>query len=129
MTSLYAGVGHCLLEDVATEETGVHLAVFCFPEHFIGFSGHFPGNPVLPGIAQMMAVQITAAGKGKTAGLVQVKRCKFLRPVKPDEHMQVRISLGAQGSLYMAKAQLAVNDEPCAAMSLLLDISPYNKSA
>lgn len=128
MTSLYSGVSRCLAGAVAVTEIGDCTAVFRFPEAFIGFAGHFPQNPVLPGIAQILAAQITAAGVGNTARLVQVKRCKFLRPVLPDETMVVQISLAQQESLHMAKAQLFANGEPCATMSLLLSIAPDHTS-
>lgn len=27
---------------------------YCFPDNFIGFSGHFPGYPILPAFVQVL---------------------------------------------------------------------------
>lgn len=31
-------------------------AHFCFSQEFIGFKGHFPGRPVLPGVCKIQAI-------------------------------------------------------------------------
>jgi 3-hydroxymyristoyl/3-hydroxydecanoyl-(acyl carrier protein) dehydratase len=95
-------------------------ATFLFRPDFIGFSGHFPGNPVLPGIVQIMAAAYTA-GFGAPLPLRQVKRCKFLRPVRPNEPLQVRMRTGTQAGTMRVQAVLRTVGEPCATMSLTFD--------
>jgi 3-hydroxymyristoyl/3-hydroxydecanoyl-(acyl carrier protein) dehydratase len=54
------------------------------------FSGHFPGNPVLPGIAQIdivFDIINTASGKGHV--LKKVYRTKYRRVIGPDEQIDV----------------------------------------
>ncbi len=57
------------------------------------FSGHFPDNPILPGIAQLkMVVDLLAkefAGKLCVTGL---SRVKFRKIVKPDEILDVHVT-------------------------------------
>ncbi|MCX5899183.1 MAG: hypothetical protein NTX06_00350 [Proteobacteria bacterium] len=53
------------------------------------FDGHFPGQPILPGIA-MIAMAFDAAREkeareGNCIRLKAVKRVRFKKPVRPDE--------------------------------------------
>jgi 3-hydroxymyristoyl/3-hydroxydecanoyl-(acyl carrier protein) dehydratase len=53
------------------------------------FDGHFPGQPILPGIA-MIAMAFDAAREkeareGNCLRLKAVKRVRFKKPVRPDE--------------------------------------------
>ncbi|MCX5897693.1 MAG: hypothetical protein NTY29_05795 [Proteobacteria bacterium] len=53
------------------------------------FDGHFPGQPILPGIA-MIAMAFDAARQkeaheGKRIRLKAVKRVRFKKPVRPEE--------------------------------------------
>ncbi len=61
-------------------------AEFCFPPAFRGFSGHFPGNPVLPGVCLVQAV-LCAAGTASAAKLklTEIVLAKFISAVLPDE--------------------------------------------
>lgn len=95
---------------------GQRQAVFRFPPDFPGFAGHFPGNSVLPGIIQILAVVHTAGGDS----IDKVKNCKFLRPVHPDEALAVQVQLSAGQGKIMAQGDLRVNGEVCAAMTLHL---------
>jgi 3-hydroxyacyl-[acyl-carrier-protein] dehydratase len=112
------------VEKPAPEPTsGGYAAEFVFPPDFIGFAGHFPGNPVLPGIAQIMAV-LHACGPGLR--LRAVKNCKFLRPVVPGERLSVTVKrrAGARGAdigIIGIDAVLRVGQERCASMRLLLE--------
>ena len=117
MSSLSAAVLDCLVSRSRDASSGDVEAGYCFPEDFIGFAGHFPGNPVLPGIAQILAVVHAAGGE---TGLRAIVSCKFLRPVLPGETLSVRLSLAGQPDGLAARAALSVNGEQCAVMRLLL---------
>ena len=118
MNSLSAAIPGCLATPVREIEPGLLEASFLFPSDFMGFSGHFPGNPVLPGIVQIMAAACTA-GSGIPLSLRQVKRCKFQRPVRPEELLQVRVRLEKQSDATRAQAELRAAGEPCAVMTLI----------
>ena len=60
MKPLFDGVCSALVGEAREVEPGAYAAEFRFAEDFIGFAGHFPENPVVPGIALIMAVQVTA---------------------------------------------------------------------
>ena len=63
---------------------------YCFPPHFIGFSGHFPEYPVLPAFVQILsALMVIEEWKGRPFQLFTIERAKFHIEVKPDQEMTV----------------------------------------
>lgn len=60
------------------------------------FSGHFPGFPLLPGIAQLYmafrAVQETETGRGRDVSLVGFKRIRFRRIISPGEMIDLSVA-------------------------------------
>ena len=81
-----------------SEKDGKILASFTPPADFPAFRGHFPGNPILPGIAQITLVQeILSLAMKKKLELTEIKRVKFLHPVSPGMGLHIQISLLPQG--------------------------------
>lgn len=108
------------LHEAPVERDGTITATFCFPPSFVGFDGHFPGNPVLPGIVQLMAALYTAAKGQKTIPLA-IKQAKFTRPVSPNEPVTVvaRTTQTEQG--FSSSVELFVDNDPCAQVSFLFN--------
>ena len=44
--------------DLSEIAEGIVTARFLFSDGFIGFQGHFPGRPVLPGVCKIQAVMV-----------------------------------------------------------------------
>jgi acyl dehydratase len=63
------------------------------PEASPLFTGHFPGHPILPGIAHL-ALVTRALGdwQGREVALAGVRSLKLRRPVGPGETLTVRLS-------------------------------------
>lgn len=59
------------------------------------FSGHFPSEPVLPGIAVLYLaaemVRRREAEKGRTIRVMGIKRVRFRLPVRPDEPISLSL--------------------------------------
>ena len=58
------------------------------------FKGHFPGNPVTPGVAQMEIVkELMKTHTNKELNLVSMANCKFLAILNPDTDANVDVIL------------------------------------
>jgi 3-hydroxyacyl-[acyl-carrier-protein] dehydratase len=64
------------------------------------FSGHFPGDPILPGIAILAmvkeAILAEESAKGRMVRVEAVRRVRFRLPVKPDDTLTLSFSLSRQ---------------------------------
>ena len=66
------------------------VATFLFPTDFIGFQGHFPGKPILPGVCEIQAVlAMLSSWRSKNIRLGAVRLAKFLAPIGVDEEIEV----------------------------------------
>ncbi|HEX4962756.1 MAG TPA: hypothetical protein VF173_18110 [Thermoanaerobaculia bacterium] len=65
------------------------------------FTGHFPGRPILPGIAHLALAQGALEEiTGRAAPLAAVRSLKLRRPVTPGEELELRIgSPGEDGAV------------------------------
>ena len=88
------------------------------------FAGHFPGQPILPGVALLAEVLEAAAADPVLSALVgappQVSVVKFLAPVLPGAVLDIAFEAGArsisfsvsEGGRLAASGQLARRDAP-----------------
>lgn len=76
---------------------------YLFTEDFPGFSGHFPGYPILPAVVQMIAAQcLIEEQRGCVLHPVSVQNAKFLQEIRPGSEILIKCSdcmaRGTQGS-------------------------------
>lgn len=78
-----------LIKEIKTnDETGVISAKFIFPESFSGFKGHFPQNPLLPGICQVQcAICLLSKALHTDLRLLTLEKAKFLNTIVPNEEI------------------------------------------
>ena len=74
-------------------------AHFCFSQEFIGFKGHFPGKPILPGVCKIQAIlcmlqEVTR----KTPQLKEIVLAKFFTPVMCNEEIVCTVRRVSEGS-------------------------------
>ena len=105
-----------LLREVITKqvfdrELGAVSAELNFPPDFAAFAGHFPGQPVLPAVIQLVVVRVLA-GKLLQVPLEMVKtgRMKFKGMIKPDEVVQVQVTLSKIDGQWHAAFKLSKLD-------------------
>lgn len=76
--------------DLLRPEPGVAEGRYRFLDDFIGFSGHFPGYPVLPAIAQVLAgLDLAERMTGRSLGLAGVRNAKFHIRIGPGQEVRV----------------------------------------
>lgn len=69
-------------------------AVFRFAKDLDIFRGHFPGQPIVPGIYLIEAVRLAAEkALGKAVRIRTVADAKFTAMVRPDEEVTVDLAL------------------------------------
>lgn len=95
------------------------------------FAGHFPGNPVMPGVliieamAQVGAVAMLGMEewKGKTAYFVGIDNAKFKNKVLPGDVLMIETKIvKVKGPIGMGEATATVNGKLCAKAELTFAI-------
>jgi 3-hydroxyacyl-[acyl-carrier-protein] dehydratase len=72
-------------------EKGTFVKSYLFEPDFIGFSGHFPGHPVLPAFVQVLtALTMAEEIRGHAIKLVTIIKAKFRIEIQPGREIEVR---------------------------------------
>jgi 3-hydroxyacyl-[acyl-carrier-protein] dehydratase len=89
------------------------------------FIGHFPGNPVMPGVlivealaqagAVLMSKTLNADVEGKTIFFMTLDNCRFRQPVRPGDVLQLHVEvLKARAKLFKFQGKAMVGDKVAA---------------
>ncbi len=105
-----------LLLDEATAEDGkAHGKLYITGEEWF-LKGHFPGNPVVPGVilceilAQSACVLLASAAEGQTPYFTSLDKVKFRSPVKPGDTYETECEIiKSKGPFYFCKGKGTVN--------------------
>jgi len=69
------------------------------PDH-PAFAGHFPGNPILPGVVLLdVALQIIVNTSGIALDICELGSVKFLSPAMPGDELLIQHTLTAGGTI------------------------------
>ena len=104
------------------EDGGKILASFTPPADFPPFNGHFPGNPILPGIAQIALItEILNRADASGYTLDTVKRVKFLAPALPEKQLSAEVTRrpGEEKDIVCAEAVLRSDEKKISVLKLL----------
>lgn len=94
---------------------GSFQASLTFDPAFPGFEGHFPGNPIVPGVCQLLLVELLAqlaanAPELRTAEIIQMK---FRAPLRPNDCATFTFTLSdAPDGRTLISASAATADTP-----------------
>jgi 3-hydroxyacyl-[acyl-carrier-protein] dehydratase len=86
------------------------------------FKGHFPGNPVMPGVlmceavfqtgALLMSLKGMSANANNTAVVTRIQNAKFKNMVKPLDHLHIKVELTEMlGPAAFMKGKITRGDE------------------
>jgi 3-hydroxyacyl-[acyl-carrier-protein] dehydratase len=86
------------------------------------FQGHFPGNPVMPGVliveaiaqsgAVLMSKSLNADVTGKTILFISLDNCRFRHPVRPGDVLRMPVEvLRARGDVFKFRGKAMVDDK------------------
>jgi len=123
MNKLKQGIMAAALDPICCDgESQSVTRSYRFTREFAGFSGHFPGNPILPAIVQLLTVvSLIEEHTGKVQQLLSVEDAKFLNPVLPDQEILVNCRQRTIGGKLLHEAKLRVDDKPAATFLLQME--------
>ena len=88
------------LSGLSVTETAITAAA-CVEAGSRWYEGHFPGQPILPGMAIIAlvkeAIVVAECREGSVVTITGLTRVRFRLPVRPGETMEIRITRPAAG--------------------------------
>lgn len=85
------------------------------------FSGHFPDNPVLPGIAQLKYVfELLSSHWGEDMQLAGLKRVKFRKLIVPGDRLDIQVTPTGTENQYIFEITSESEDVCSGRMSFVL---------
>jgi 3-hydroxyacyl-[acyl-carrier-protein] dehydratase len=91
MNNLRTAIQSSALGPVQETEPGTFFQSYCFQPEFIGFSGHFPGYPILPAFIEVFIVMIMAEEvEGRPLRIQTLERAKFQKEVLPGQVIKIK---------------------------------------
>ncbi len=90
------------------------------------FAGHFPGDPLVPGVilteALAQTAGIAAHQENQRFLLSAIRQMKFFRAVRPEENITLRARrIATVGDLLQFDVEALINNKPVAAGQLVLN--------
>ena len=110
-------------EDYRPHQSIVGIKCVTINEPF--FQGHFPGNPVMPGVllveaiaqsgAVLMSKSLNADTTGKTIFFMSLDNCRFRHPVRPGDVLRMPVEVvRARADVFKFKGRALVGDKVAA---------------
>ena len=110
-------------EDYRPHQSIVGIKCVTINEPF--FQGHFPGNPVMPGVliiealaqtgAVLMSKSLDADVKGKTIFFMSLDNCRFRYPVRPGDVIRMEVEVvRARADVFKFRGKALVGDKTAA---------------
>ena len=120
-------------EDYRPSESIVGIKNVTFNEPF--FPGHFPGDPVMPGVMVIEAIAQTGAvlmgkslqidPKGKIILFMSVDNARFRLPVRPGDQLRMRVEVTrARGDIFKFHGRAMLGDRVAAECDFAAMVAP-----
>ena len=105
--------------DIVHDQSATGIKNVTFNDNF--FQGHFPGQPVMPGVLIIEAMAQTAAilvveslgpaASGRIVYFMSIEGAKFRRPVLPGDQLRIHVTKArSRGNVYKFSAVARVDD-------------------
>lgn len=104
----------------ATEITpeGILVQIHLNKEHAI-FKGHFPGNPVMPGVCMIQIIkELTETATGKNLFLAVSSNIKFMAIINPEKNATLQLAIAISEENDEVKVKNTTSFEETVALKL-----------
>lgn len=123
-----------LIDEAWVDEDGTGHARYRIREDEFFTRGHFPGNPIVPGVilceimAQSGAITIKDELAGKATLYRGIDNVKFKNPVRPGDLCEITTrQLDHKGFIYTYEGKLEVGGKLCARGTMTFAILPKDQ--
>lgn len=107
------------LEEDAGQSANRHR--FRFKSDEAVFAGHFPGEPILPGVFQIeMARQAAEIELARNLAITKIVKAKFSRVIRPEETVEVELTCKDEDGRVSINAVFTVSGETAGKCTLAL---------
>ena len=101
------------IKEKVSSATEIWAALVINSNHKI-FEGHFPGQPVVPGVCQMQMIkEILEQNTGRSTNLIKAADMKFLAVIDPQKnnliHASIKITTGESGAMNIVASLLRMS--------------------
>lgn len=94
---------------------------YIFPSDFLGFQGHFPENPILPAVVQvMMAREAVTEQIGQEYDVIKLSRAKYMKVITPGIPVTVIWTIKEQPDSITCNCILETEGSPASKLILIL---------
>ncbi len=88
------------VEKLEKTDQGKYVAIVFLNNNHDIFKGHFPGNPVTPGVCMMQIIkELTEEIMGSSLIMTSSSNVKFMAIINPNTHPRLRLDLEILGDL------------------------------
>ena len=109
-----------LVDEIEIDSDGVCHAKYLVKDDEFFCRGHFPGNPIVPGViqceimAQNCALLVKDEIQGRTTLYTGIDKVRFKNIVKPGDLCEITATLKSRrASIFYCQAELRVNGNIC----------------
>ncbi len=115
------------IETFEQEDATVTATVKLHKEHAV-FKGHFPGNPVMPGVCMIqMITELTEKALDKELFLSVASNIKFMAIINPEKNDTIRLALTITETPDTVKVKNTVHFEDTLALKLSATFTPKTR--
>ncbi|MFA7344882.1 MAG: hypothetical protein WC003_11300 [Terrimicrobiaceae bacterium] len=99
---------------------------FLYPPSFAGFQGHFPDDPILPGVCLLQSLRLgLEKAWGTRLRITEIPKAKFVAPIHPGDTIRFAVTETARTpGAVSTKAKVTRNGQRVAELSVHLEPTP-----